>query len=70
MPNDPKTEVEVRTWWTAGVWNGEKYFDESLELKNRDWRYKMAMPFATTDSHGGDMAEWPEDLKVREFPKP
>lgn len=22
------------------------------------------------DSHGGDMDEWPEDLRVREFPKP
>jgi protein gp37 len=21
------------------------------------------------DSHGGDMAEWPEDLRVREFPR-
>ena len=21
------------------------------------------------DSHGGDMSEWPEDLRVREFPK-
>lgn len=24
---------------------------------------------ALSDSHGGDMAEWPEDLRVREFPK-
>lgn len=23
----------------------------------------------TEDSHGGDMAEWPEDLRVREFPR-
>lgn len=22
------------------------------------------------DSHGGDISEWPEDLRVREFPKP
>ena len=24
---------------------------------------------AVTDPHGGDMSEWPEDLRVREFPK-
>jgi hypothetical protein len=24
--------------------------------------------FKVRDSHGGDMAEWPEDLRMREFP--
>lgn len=26
-------------------------------------------PFTLQDSHGGDMAEWPEDLRVRECPE-
>jgi len=25
-------------------------------------------PLRLRDSHGGDMSEWPEDLRVREFP--
>ena len=25
--------------------------------------------FSFKDPHGGDMAEWPEDLRVREFPR-
>lgn len=29
----------------------------------------FGMPLAIRDSHGGDMDEWPEDLRVREFPK-
>ncbi len=32
----------------------------------RDQKFLIAMK----DSHGGDMAEWPEDLRVREFPTP
>jgi protein gp37 len=27
-----------------------------------------AKPYTTIESHGGDMSEWPEDLRVREFP--
>lgn len=30
-----------------------------------DWH-----PWLLQDSHGADMAEWPEDLRVRDFPKP
>lgn len=29
----------------------------------------LGEPWATSDSHGGDMAEWPEDLRIREFPE-
>jgi len=28
----------------------------------------LNMPLMLKDSHGGDMDEWPEDLRVREFP--
>lgn len=28
----------------------------------------LNMPLFLKDSHGGDMSEWPEDLRVREFP--
>lgn len=39
----------------AAVWNGELIPEHMVSLK---------------DSHGGDMSEWPEALRVREFPTP
>jgi protein gp37 len=30
--------------------------------------YNGTAPYAVEDSHGGDMSEWPEDLRVRDFP--
>lgn len=40
------------------------------------WNYRDGQPpigsrarYYTGDSHGGDMAEWPDELRVREFPR-
>lgn len=32
------------------------------------WPVEFSLPMDLTDSHGGDPAEWPDDLRVREFP--
>jgi protein gp37 len=37
-------------------------------LPSRWYRPKEAIGFSLWDTKGGDMAEWPEDLRVREFP--
>jgi len=40
-----------------------------LAARNRDRVPVGYVPLALTDRKGGDMAEWPDDLRVREFPK-
>lgn len=35
---------------------------------NANKRPPGAIGFSLYDSHGGDMAAWPDDLRVREFP--
>lgn len=34
-----------------------------------EWRYKSMMDLKLKDRKGGDPSEWPEDLRVREFPR-
>jgi hypothetical protein len=41
-----------------------------LNARNRNRVPDGFVPLKLNDSHGGDMAEWPEDLRVREFPTP
>ena len=43
---------------------GAKAFDFGEEGLHED-----EVRFTTVDPAGGDMAEWPEDLRVREFPR-
>ena len=40
-----------------------KEFHGSIKLENSHWRW------VTTDKKGGDINEWPVDLRVREFPE-
>lgn len=48
----------INTWWLKpDAPRGRTKFDPS-----------HAVAFSLCDSHGGDMAEWPERLRVREFP--
>jgi len=39
------------------------------ELWERGTYVPMYVPVKVRHSHGGDPAEWPEDLRVREFPQ-
>lgn len=47
--------------WPSGTQGVDVHDSKSLEWIATEIRLK--------DSHGGDMSEWPEDLRVREFPK-
>lgn len=50
--------------------NGIAPFVKQLgKVPYRSIRGSLNMPLFLKDSHGGDMDEWPEDLRVREFPK-
>ena len=53
----------VRQCWEAGVACFVKQLGSCVVGESgHDWYLR--------DSHGGNPAEWPEDLRVREFPKP
>lgn len=56
VPVVPAGRLRHHEW---GEGKFEQWKDESSGL----WRVKLK------DSHGGDMDEWPEDLRVREFPE-
>jgi Protein of unknown function (DUF5131) len=48
--------------------------NDDLDEWGSDIRYsdewdEFGMPIRTADSKGGDWSEWPEDLRVREFPQ-
>jgi hypothetical protein len=34
-----------------------------------DPHYRQDFPLSVTDRKGGDPSEWPDDLRVREFPE-
>jgi protein gp37 len=46
--------------------HGVPVFVKQLGSNGRD---PTGEPLRLKDSHGGDMSEWPEDLRVREFPQ-
>lgn len=60
-PVDPTPEEE-RAWHRNG-WCKISFADGSGRDPVWNKNYRLA------DSHGGDMSEWPEDLRVREFPQ-
>jgi len=45
-----------------------KYEDVTLDM-DRGIEEAICRPLQLKDSKGGDMSEWPEDLRVREFPR-
>lgn len=60
----------VKQMGSHPIWNGiagpgEHWPDhvETTSTSGHGWRVRLQ------DGHGGDMAEWPEDLRVREFPE-
>jgi hypothetical protein len=43
--------------------------EASRDLRRQGWEIISGdWPQVVRDRKGGDMAEWPEDLRVREFP--
>ncbi len=44
---------------------GSKPMEYSMKGSENDGYYQLRLK----DSHGGDPSEWPEDLRVREFPR-
>jgi protein gp37 len=56
-------------WHSAVEYGGEIRVEEDLD-GYRDGYQGAPVRVHLRDGHGGDMAEWPADLRVREFPNP
>lgn len=48
--------------WPTGSRAVERLDEVGARIIQQGWRYRLR------DGHGGDMAEWPEDIRIRAFP--
>jgi protein gp37 len=66
----------IPKFWPKGTRYGAGLVSKSLATRRRpaagmgDWANKAGTFIKLRDPKGGDPAEWPEDLRRREFPKP
>jgi protein gp37 len=62
--NDAGFDGSLPTRWPEGTETDDWDLDPGRQYQGADARIMLA------SRKGGDMAEWPEDLRIRDFPKP